>query len=618
MNPAGVETGWSAYHTVLIFTACVFLLFMPASLYTSRQRPQKFNSDQLVIVEGMNGPHPIPALMAEAEDKYRNLLAKQSKSLVDAVNEYRLRYGREPPKGFGDWWKFAVEHNVTMVDEYDGMMEDLAPFWEFPGDELRRRAVQIGNLPSVDLVRVRDGKVVLMDIEKSESYDRARAQFFVKLIARFQSKVAPLPDMDFPVNAKPEGRVLVPWEHLQFPNMTAPNSSVNVDFMLGGDFTAGWRGTGNVWEAFRRTCHPESPARRTNASNSTDPALESGDDFHFPKTLDTKFDFCSNPAARFDQGHFFSDWRTIPALYPLFSNGKAPGFSDILIPSHYYYNPTPTYSYAWDNINKVVKGFDDMEIPWQLKNDTIFWRGATTGGGATPAGFADRYQRHRFVRLANDHSDSRKAVVFSDPPNSTEYQHANVTISKLNDEVMDVAFTKWTGEDGYIGGEAAVRKAYRFAEPVPLGYHWKYKYLVDIDGMGYSARFLAFLASDSAVVKSSVYTEYFSDWIQPWLHFIPLSQEYHEIYNIFSFFSGPTESMLQAANSSTLYDDSIVREAGDGDRRLRRIAQAGKQWHHIVGRNIDMEVYVYRLCLEWGRLWADDRDSMNFTMSGLS
>ncbi|TDL21463.1 glycosyltransferase family 90 protein [Rickenella mellea] len=575
--------------------------------------------------------HPIPMLMAEAEDKYRDRLGKQSKTLVDAVNEYKRRYARDPPRGFDNWWKFAAEHNATMVDEYDGMMVALAPFWELPGDELRRRAVQVGNLPSVDIVRVKDGKAALMTIEKrfQGTDGTSRAKGFLRLLAKFQSK---LPDMDFPINAKPEGRVLVPWEHRQFPNMTEQKSSVGIDVMLGGEFTADWRGTGNTWEAFRRTCQPGSQARRpfssirsnihgthpVNYFDSTDFHSEPGDDFHFPKTLDNKFDFCRNPWAHFNHGHFFSDWRAIQGLYPLFSSGKAPGYLDIPIPSHYYHSHSAQYTYAWDGVKKVVKEVDDMEIPWQQKNNTIFWRGATTGGGSTPTGFAPTYHRYRFVRLASDHSDIRKAIVFSDPPNSAKYQQANVPIAKLNDEIMDVAFVKLTGYANYPGGRAAVMTENRFAESVPFGHHWKYKYLLDIDGKGYSARFLAFLASDSAVIKSTVYSEYFSDWIQPWLHYIPLSQGYREIYNIFSFFSGPTESMLQAVNSSALYDDSTVRKSEDGDRLLRRIAQAGKQWKKTVGRTIDMEVYVYRLCLEWGRLMADNRDDVNFTMPGPS
>ncbi|KAI9568294.1 hypothetical protein HD554DRAFT_2101471 [Boletus coccyginus] len=37
------------------------------------------------------------------------------------------------------------------------------------------------------------------------------------------------------------------------------------------------------------------------------------------------------------------------------------------------------------------------------------------------------------------------------------------------------------------------------------------------------------------LIKSMVYKEYFSNWMQPWLHSIPLSSSYSEIYNICVF-----------------------------------------------------------------------------------
>ena len=88
--------------------------------------------------------HPIPRLMSEAEANYRQLIARQSGSLRAAVVEYRRRYKRNPPKGFDDWYAFAKENNVKMIDEYDGMINDFAPFWDLSGEEIRRRALQVG------------------------------------------------------------------------------------------------------------------------------------------------------------------------------------------------------------------------------------------------------------------------------------------------------------------------------------------------------------------------------------------------------------------------------------------------------------------------------------------
>lgn len=101
------------------------------------QRPSSSDhSDDLV-------DHPIPKLMADAEDKFRSLLARQSKTFEEAVAEYQRRYKRNPPKGFDDWYKFAVEKNVKLIDEFDAITEDLNPFWALSGEELRRRVDQV-------------------------------------------------------------------------------------------------------------------------------------------------------------------------------------------------------------------------------------------------------------------------------------------------------------------------------------------------------------------------------------------------------------------------------------------------------------------------------------------
>ena len=51
----------------------------------------------------MGGPHPIYELMARAEKRWNGKLSKASKSLKEAVAEYRRRYERPPPKGFDLW-----------------------------------------------------------------------------------------------------------------------------------------------------------------------------------------------------------------------------------------------------------------------------------------------------------------------------------------------------------------------------------------------------------------------------------------------------------------------------------------------------------------------------------
>jgi hypothetical protein len=90
--------------------------------------------------------HPIPTLMDEAQRVYHRKLDGQSKTLIQAVTEYKKRYNRDPPRGFDDWWAFAKYQNFTMMDEFDSLVADLEPFWSLSPEELRRRTSQVRTL----------------------------------------------------------------------------------------------------------------------------------------------------------------------------------------------------------------------------------------------------------------------------------------------------------------------------------------------------------------------------------------------------------------------------------------------------------------------------------------
>lgn len=147
----------------LIFVVCVFIVFMQAGLFTGHSSHESveaypdventkwlsdttFKSPFSKSSRKSITAHPIPKLMTEAEVNFRNLLSRQSRTLQAAVTEYKRRYHRDPPKGFDSWWRFIQDNNVKIVDEYDGLVNDLAPFWEMSGEELRRRAIEVSNL----------------------------------------------------------------------------------------------------------------------------------------------------------------------------------------------------------------------------------------------------------------------------------------------------------------------------------------------------------------------------------------------------------------------------------------------------------------------------------------
>jgi hypothetical protein len=149
------ETSWKTHKSrSFLFLAALVFLFVQAGLFaghlsanhyvpTDPSTTEQHQLSKPTRLTGNVAEHPIPQLMHDAECRFRALLSRQSRSLRAAVKEYKRRYGRNPPRGFDEWWRFAQANNVKMLDEYDGLISDLEPFWGMTGTEFRLRALQV-------------------------------------------------------------------------------------------------------------------------------------------------------------------------------------------------------------------------------------------------------------------------------------------------------------------------------------------------------------------------------------------------------------------------------------------------------------------------------------------
>lgn len=215
--------GWLQRQSGALFLLTVFFIFLRLGLHAASPPSSSSSSltGWLLRRPAANAQHPIPTLLAAAETRFRSKVARQSTSLSAAAAEYRRRHGRSPPAGFDQWHAFASAHNFPLIDEFDTIVADLSPFWELSGQEVRRRAGAAARLAGIDVVRVRDGEAEAISLGEDglevEGGGGARAQ---GLLAMMEGFVAQLPDMDFPINARSEGRVVVPWEHTAYPNLT--------------------------------------------------------------------------------------------------------------------------------------------------------------------------------------------------------------------------------------------------------------------------------------------------------------------------------------------------------------------------------------------------------------
>lgn len=134
-----------------------------------------------------------------------------------------------------------------------------------------------------------------------------------------------------------------------------------------------------------------------------------------------------------------------------------------------------------------------------------------------------------------------------------------------------------------------------------------------VDGNGWSARFRRLMASNSLVLKSTVFPEWFTDRIQPWVHYVPVKVDYSDLYDILLFFRGDLgisrKSKRRSGASSSgsgaeggedgEEEDGDENEGGEGGREgydylAEKIASEGKKWIGEYWREEDMTAYMFR------------------------
>lgn len=305
-------------------------------------------------------------------------------------------------------------------------------------------------------------------------------------------------------------------------------------------FTADWKRDGSTWDTFRRACPTDAGSRRLveslrsaeviaglqvqgRSSAKPDSAItrrtKAGLGQAYPPTreltfqrdIDASFDICARPSMHTLHSTFFSDQRAIEHLYPVFSPSKPRGFSDILIPSNHYWQPSSETTYEWEL--KKGRTSSPTDIDWDAKNSTIYWRGKVTRGADTPPGHGSSFQKQRLVKKVNTITTGvERILVGFDTKTAGLYSVAApmAEVSKLTTDIA-MACDPNLGECSYLRS-----LGYRVEPPAPLNEAWKHKYVLDLDEIGFSPRFFALMESKSAVIKSSVQLEFWKGWIKPW------------------------------------------------------------------------------------------------------
>jgi hypothetical protein len=131
--------------------------------------------------------------------------------------------------------------------------------------------------------------------------------------------------------------------------------------------------------------------------------------------------------------------------------------------------------------------------------------------------------------------------------------------------------------------------------------------VIDTDN-GPPREFLRTLRSGSVPFYGSIFKEWYSERLIPWVHFVPVDLRFHALQSTLAYFVG-----LEKKDDSK-WNGKLVSFPGRQEDGIW-IAEQGKRWAKKALRKEDMEVYLFRLLLEWGRVIDDRRDEIGLVLT---
>lgn len=421
-----------------------------------------------------------------------------------------------------------------------------------------------------------------------------------------------LPDMDLVFNLNDEPRVAVPWEKISMLKQQAemqemipeervvplwstdredgwepiePADQTNITVFTDG----AWRGVFDPYVS--AVCPPSSKARSQRIWNRRDICLSCAEPHsmgQFPLDFNIASEICHQPDLAFLHGLLISpaSFKVSQELIPVFSQSALTGFNDILFPS------------PWNYIDKVkYQPTDEHPDPdYGNKENSLYWVGSTSEG-VSRFGEWKGMPRQRFAHLINNNTNNQVSVLLPAGPDSFRYEvmdgraptselHLQTAVHLANPIVRCDDCAEQAAEMGTVGW-------------VDFQAHWSHRFLFDLDGAGFSGRFLPFLHSHSLPLKTGLFRQWFDSRVTSWLHFVPVDIRLHGLWSTLAYFAGVSAPQVRM-------------DAHDQEGKL--IAEEGRKWARTALRKKDMEIYFFRLLLEWGRLTDDQRDVLGFRL----
>ncbi|KAL4727440.1 hypothetical protein ACLX1H_006352 [Fusarium chlamydosporum] len=577
-------------------------LAMGTTVFIVKSKPQTFVR------------HPISDFIYRANIRQARWMqeAKTSNSLPVAHKIYKERHdGRDPPPAFVDWYELAKY--TVVIDQFDQIDRDLAPFKAIPPHKLRQRASLVSQMPGVHVIGVKNGNA--SRLPEVTGHDAELLDGLVATINRF-SKF--LPDMLFPINLGTTPRILPSWETANGQSRSDLTPLINL---------ISKRSAGEGVEEGDELKPAETPVPKPLPALPESPRLDQPSMIPLAKyrqmqveacppgsrtrtsphwnigefcadcvrrhskaqlmvNWERSLEYCAQPDLKYLHGMSLSSPHADPIrdLLPLFGPSKSEPFKDILIPL-----PQPE-----DNKADISWNFD-------RRYDSMFWRGQTGNGYISDQALRGNHKFRFLHMLSNRNPEDKVTMILPWAKDTSIYRHEMVPIEEANLVVpTSVGMNDYSGCKGH--NCELLRQTYPIVDESKDQEPLEYRYILLLDqDNGPSPNLLRVLRSKSVPLISTLFRTWYSDRLIPWLHFVPIDTRYQGLHATLTYFTGTHKKAYINGR-----DTDVKGQANDATW----IAQQGAKWANEALGEKDGEVYLFRLMLEWARLVDDRRDEI--------
>lgn len=292
----------------------------------------------------------------------------------------------------------------------------------------------------------------------------------------------------------------------------------------------------------------------------------------FVQDIHESKDLCQHPEYASLHGFIMSP-STLLATHqavPIVAQCKPSVFGDLLYPIPYY---------ARDYDKSEVYNGDD-EPRWEDKHNDLYWAGSNNGGYFDDERWKQSH-RHRYIAQAYNLFNETSLLLTEPSPGKWARYESQTPLKELHKVHLTDVWPHLCSEEQCAAQEAF----FPMAPQQDSNEQFRHRILMDLDGNSYSGRFYAHLRSRSLSVKQTLFHEWHDDRLWPWVHYVPVSMGLEELPEVVRWFTTP----------------------GQGERYAKEIAEAGRDWWATALRKEDMQVYMYRLILEYRRLMDPTR-----------